>query len=525
MDSKRDQVQAHMFMMGRLTSGMLRADPDSAESPQGRTNRGIVIGVIIAVLVAAGAFVIGLIKPGGNNSWREDGTLVVNKDTGSRYLYLSGRLRPLRNYASAKLLLGSDVKAASVGTKSLAGTPHGAPVGIPGAPDALPGTGELSDGPWQLCSMPRETGPDGSRITTLAIGHDAFGSDLTKTQGLLVRDPGGDVYLLWRGSKLKVDSEHGALEALGYGSLKPVPVSAALLGSLPAGPDLAPEPVEDLGAKGPVLDGYATRVGQLFKVSVPGTAPQLYRLSDKGLLPVNETQAALVLGDARTRELAYRGSKPTVTELGADALGDHLAAAAEESSPDTGLPPAPPNVLPLDGEKGLCVRVSGTGTDSKGLSTSIGLVGAQQLGSTAQPASDYLDAACLPVDRVTVPAGKAVVVEALSAAGGVLGSTTYLVTDDGAKYRISSSGAADALGYGSAPTVGMPSLLLSMLPTGPDLSLEAAEQGRPFSTAPRCGKSTAQASASPTGSPSAGASASADATGSGSPKASGSADR
>ena len=95
-----------MFVMGRLTSSMLRADPDAPESPQGRTNRGVVIGVLIAVLLSAGAFVLGLLKPGTKDSWQASGTLVVNKDTGSRYLYLGGRLRPVRNYSSARLLDG-----------------------------------------------------------------------------------------------------------------------------------------------------------------------------------------------------------------------------------------------------------------------------------------------------------------------------------------------------------------------------------------------------------------------------------
>lgn len=40
MQSKRDQVQAHGFMMGRLSSGLLTADPDAPESPLGRTTRG-----------------------------------------------------------------------------------------------------------------------------------------------------------------------------------------------------------------------------------------------------------------------------------------------------------------------------------------------------------------------------------------------------------------------------------------------------------------------------------------------------
>ncbi|MEU5249895.1 type VII secretion protein EccB, partial [Streptomyces asoensis] len=69
MQSKRDQVQAHAFVMGRLTSGMLLADPDAPESPLARTTRGAGIGVVITVLICAGAVVFGLISPGGNDSW------------------------------------------------------------------------------------------------------------------------------------------------------------------------------------------------------------------------------------------------------------------------------------------------------------------------------------------------------------------------------------------------------------------------------------------------------------------------
>src|ERR1044072_502575 len=106
MHSKRDQVQAHLFVMARLPSAMRRPEPDAPESPLGRTNRGAAIGVIIAVLVCAGAFVFGLIRPGGNDSWRTAQNIVVDKQTGARYLYLDGRLRPVRNYASAQLIAG-----------------------------------------------------------------------------------------------------------------------------------------------------------------------------------------------------------------------------------------------------------------------------------------------------------------------------------------------------------------------------------------------------------------------------------
>lgn len=214
MQSKRDQVHAHMFVMGRLTSGMLRADPDAPESPQGRTNRGVVIGIVIAVLLSAGSFVLGLLKPGTKDSWRAAGTLVVNKDTGSRYLYLDGRLRPVRNYASARLLGGADMKAVTVGSGSLKGTPHGSPVGITGAPDALPGSGDLNTGPWRVCSG----SGTGSTGTIVAVGAPADAAGLPTGKGMLVTGPDKAGYLVWRGSKLLLDEDSRAREALGYGS-------------------------------------------------------------------------------------------------------------------------------------------------------------------------------------------------------------------------------------------------------------------------------------------------------------------
>ncbi|MYR60270.1 type VII secretion protein EccB, partial [Streptomyces sp. SID625] len=135
MQSKRDQVQAHGFMMGRLSSGLLLADPDAPDSPLGRTTRGILFGLLATVLISAGATVYGLLRPGGNDSWRSGENLVINRDTGARYLYAQGTLHPVRNYASARLMGGASMSSVDVSGASLRGTPVGAPVGIPGAPD------------------------------------------------------------------------------------------------------------------------------------------------------------------------------------------------------------------------------------------------------------------------------------------------------------------------------------------------------------------------------------------------------
>ncbi|AKZ54119.1 putative membrane protein [Streptomyces ambofaciens ATCC 23877] len=479
MHSKRDQVQAHLFIMGRLASAMLRTEPDAPESPLGRTNRGAAIGVIIAVLVCAGAFVFGLIRPGGNDSWRSGENLVVDKQTGARYLYLDGRLRPVRNYASARLVTGGDLGVTTVGTSSLAGTPHGSPVGIPDGPEALPGTGDLDRTPWLVCSgvLPRTTGVVAT-TTTLALGADApedvpGGRRLGGGEGMLVAGPDDATYLLWQGSRLRVDERAKAAEALGYGDVTPRPVSAAFLDAFPLGPDLAPAEVPGRGEKGPELAGRSTRVGQLFKVDVPGSPPRYHLLTREGLVPLTDTGAALLLGDERTREKAYGGAAAAVTTLGADTLAGHLAPDARGSGA-ADLPATPPEAVTTPTGSVACAEVDSA---DSGVRVGTSVLPEAALPEPVQPPAPEVEPGCLKVDSIAVRTGKGALVRASSASGSALGDTTYLVTDEGVKYRLLSQEAVKALGYEGLRARTMPSPMLAMLPSGPDLTPEAASAG------------------------------------------------
>ncbi|GAA4792678.1 type VII secretion protein EccB [Streptomyces ziwulingensis] len=481
MHSKRDQVQAHLFVMGRLASAMLRSEPDAPESPLGRTNRGAATGVIIAVLVCAGAFVFGLIKPGGNDSWRSGESLIVDKETGARYLYLDGRLRPVRNYASAQLIAGGGLGVTTVGTSSLAGTPHGAPVGIPDGPETLPGTADLDTGPWLVCSglRPRTTGVV-TATTTLALGTDEPGDTpggraLGQAEGLVVAGPDDTTYLLWQGSRLRLDKEANAAGALGYGSVTPRPASATFLDAFPLGPALSPADVPGEGSAGPTLAGRSTRIGQVFRVDVPGSAPRYHLLRKEGLVPLTATGAALLLGDPETREKAYGGAAATVATLGADVLTEHLAPAAEAAAVNPAkLPEEPPKAVEVPGDSLACADV-----DSAAGRVRVGawLLPQDALPEPVQPPAPEVVPACLQVDAITVGAGKGALVRALSASGSALGDTTYLVTDEGVKYRVLSQEGLKALGYEGAEERTMPAPMLAMLPSGPDLTPEAASSG------------------------------------------------
>jgi type VII secretion protein EccB len=151
---RRDQVQAHSFLAGRLVSAVLRVDPDSAERPLRRTTAGLLGGIGIAVLVTGVVVAVSLFG-GRAPDWREPGVLVVEAGTGSRYLLVDGRLRPVLNYASARLLTGGAPKPVEVEPADLDQTPRGTPIGILGAPDALPASSAAQ--PWTVCAGPGST--------------------------------------------------------------------------------------------------------------------------------------------------------------------------------------------------------------------------------------------------------------------------------------------------------------------------------------------------------------------------------
>lgn len=499
MQSKRDQVHAHSFMMGRLSSGLLMADPDAPESPLGRTTRGVVFGLLATVLIGAGATVYGLLRPGGNDGWRDGEHLVVNRDTGARYLWTGtdGVLHPVRNYASARLIGGADLPTADVRTVSLRDVPVGSPVGLPGAPDAVPEPGGLDDGPWHMCV----TGPDGALpdtsgavastgvdkpgATTVVAGAPVDSRAVGGDRGVLVRGPDDTEYLVWRGSRLPLDRASDARNALGYGAERPMPVSAAFLDALAPGPALKPPAVPGRGAEGPVLGGEASRIGQLFKVSVPGGGSTYHLLREDGLVPLTRLGAALVLGDPATQKDAYQGRSPEVRTVGADALREHRAKDAGPAG-SAELPDAPP--VPQSAPRGsaLCSQVDG---DDGGARIRSVLVPLARLAPVAVPdgTAEPLEPACVPTDATVVRPGSGALVRALNASGAAHAGTTYLVAENGVKYRVSAKDSLAALGFGASDIGSVPATLLAALPTGADLDPAAASGVVPPKvTAPAC---------------------------------------
>jgi type VII secretion protein EccB len=471
--NRRDQVNAHGFMVGRLVSALLRAEPDLASPPMRRSWAGMVIGLILAVLAVIGFAMFGLIYPGGATAWRKPGTLILEKDTGTRFVLVGGQLRPVLNYASARLLLGAKLTVDSVSSRSLDDVSRGRPVGIPGAPDALPVAGE-SGSPWLVCATaaPGTSGPRSA--LTLAVGSaDGFaGQPLADGQAILVRTPDGTTYLVTGGHRLRVTAAW-VTRALGFTDDAAIGVRDGFVNTLPPGPDLPQPAVTAQGTGGPALDGRPTKVGEVFASGAAGTGRRFYILTADGLRATTQTVAALTLSDPATKR-AYGGATPTLHDLSPAALAGTRV--LPEPAWESQLPPTPPSTDGLSGGRMPCVRVVPAGGRVATAVVTLPMApvtdpappGAQAVtpasGDARSPGSTVSQVA----DQVRIAPRAGLLARTLPVPG-MPGAGIYLVTEDGSKFPVANDAAASALGFKVSAAVPVPADLLALIPTGPVL--------------------------------------------------------
>ncbi|MEU3519452.1 type VII secretion protein EccB [Streptomyces sp. NPDC006654] len=483
MQTRRDHVQAYQFAMGRLASALVSGDPGRGDSPTRRSALGSVFGVGVAVLLCAGFGVYGLISPAAKDDWRKNGTIVLEEDTGNRYVYANGELRPVRNYASALLIAGERTAPETVSAKSLAGTPHGTPVGIPGAPDTVPTASALATGPWARC-LPGQGVPGAGAGTAASAaeksgggksgggkstgdtsggkgtggkgtaGEEAGGkgqalvfgapaaalADLPADRQVLLSGPGGARYLLLRGVKYPVPGD-ATLIALGLDDQAALPATADWLAAVPTGAALAAPVPAGAGKPAAPVAARSTQVGQVFRTGADGTTgtAHYYVMRSDGVARVNATEYAL---------LAARPGAPAPRQVG---QSDIAAAPVSADDATTGRVPDLTGVRALAAAGTVCLTEPAAGPAR----ITVGTPGA---------------------GGIVLPAGGGVLAVPDGSSSG--DRTEYLLTEQGLKYRIADTDAERALGFGDGKhRLTLPAGVLALVPDGPVLSRTAAAKG------------------------------------------------
>jgi type VII secretion protein EccB len=455
MRSRRDQVQAHAYVVSRLTSALVHGEPDAPESPLRRTGLGTFGGLLLGTLVLAAFLVWGLISAGNKPAALTAGELVMAKETGARYVYAEHELWPVLNWSSALLLTGGNTALTVVPAATLAGIPQGQPLGIVGAPDTLPAAGAVNKGAWLVCAVTASR-PE----VSVTIGVPAAVSPPPPNGGLLVQAQGAQ-YLIWHGQRLKLDAPW-IVGALGLGRARLLDVSPAWLNAVPAGPDLRPITVPGLGGPGPVIGAVRTSIGQVLVTRNVSSPSEFYLTEADGLAPITAAQAAIVLGDPSSAA-AYPGGTAAPVPVSPGATVH--APIVHPTLPDTvGAPSSPPRSEGA-GPGVPCMDYAGAGAVPPQF-----VFAEPPPGAPPPLDSPGVSGSPQTASLIDVAPGGGAFVRSL-AAPGVGGDSLYLVTEAGVKFPVPSASTATALGYRAGRAVAMPASLLGLLPTGPALDL------------------------------------------------------
>ncbi len=468
MTSRRDQLQAYQFLVQRSVSALVTRETDPLQPPFRRSTGALVGGILLAVLVLAGFGVYGVIVPGGATSWRNQSAVIVEKETGTRYVYLDGQLHPVTNYVSALLVLGQHSPTLSVSGNSLAGVARGPLLGIQDAPDALPGPDRLLTGSWSLCST-SATDASGSPVeqSVLLAGASAAGGSGLADRALLVQlAVTGDRYLIWHGYRHHIDDYGSVGTGLALTNQPWATVDQAWLDVLPTGAPLGPIAVPQAGTLSTAVAARTDiRVGMLLVVNTVDGAKQYYLAGRDALRPITEAQYDIQRAYPQTMA-AYPSGAPAAVSLDPAAAAaartlDAPAAAADDA------PGARPAMAGLsDAATTVCAAFAPGGSVPQ-------LIVGPTLPSPLSATESRSGTGTPLADRVYVPPGSAVLVDAMPAPDAPSG-TLAVVTDEGRCYPLASPDVLKTLGYDTAKPVKMPAGLVARLPQGPSLDPAAA---------------------------------------------------
>ncbi|NBE83233.1 type VII secretion protein EccB [Micromonospora rubida] len=452
MPSRQDQLHSYQFTVQRAVAALVMRETDPARSPFRRLAGAGLAGVLVAAIALGGFALYGLFT-GSGSKWRDPGAVIVEKESGARFVYRDQKLHPVLNYASALLIIGvGSPQTVLVARRSIEGVPRGLPLGIPDAPDSLPERSRLSTAPWTVCSVVTTEAERAAPRSAVLIGVAAAGGRAPGDDAVLLRHPGGGLHLVWHARRYLLRDAGRSLAALAATRQRAVPAAPALIDSIPAGADLAPPELPGLGRPSALVSGAL--VGDVFLIRNSGGGRQYAVALTDGLAGITELQANLLL--ARTGQ----GGPEALT------LGRFAALPKQPDLVPTGPaapPTAPPRLAAPDGGT-LCV---GVGDDGEVRDVRLGAA-VPDLSGSPQTAG-----ASAVADHVVVEPGHGAVVES-AAAPGATGGAVSVVTDLGRRHVLADPEVLGVLGYGDVRPVRLPAGLVSLVPAGSPLDPAAA---------------------------------------------------
>jgi ESX secretion system ATPase EccB len=459
MASRRDQLQSYQFLLQRVISSLVMRETDPFQSPLRRGTGAIFAGVMIAVIVAAVYGVVGILTKSGADSWKQNGAVIVEKETGGAFVYKDGVLHPTLNYTSALLAGSKGIQLMfREPAASLDDVPVGTTLGIPNAPTSLPSSDDQIQDDWSLCSGPgRDPSGNPEKQTTLVVGTSLDGGATLLGRGLLVKDSDdGSDYLVWRDRKYPITDPNSVITPL-FNTQTLATTRTSWLDVLPAGKPIEVPSVPDAGTPSDAISGY-NNGDLLFDKTANG--PQYWLVYSDGLASLTKLQEDLVTASGeQPQEISVTAAQD------AQKSGQLPHNGGESEPPDN-----PPQLETPVYTDNICA------TFSSGNSTPVLSVGGTYSGlGKGVPSNGTTPDGTPLADNVAVLPGHVVVVKSMASDTATTGAYN-LVTDAGKRYPIPYGGVLDLLGYDTGKIVKMPGSLIARIPPGPTLDPKMAKK-------------------------------------------------
>ncbi|MEV6104494.1 type VII secretion protein EccB [Streptomyces sp. NPDC051940] len=342
MASRRDELNAYTFAKRRLVGQFLQPNPTGTEEGAPKPLRGVVPGMIVAVVVLAVFGAIGIFKPKAPGDWdAAEQNIIRAGGSSSFYVVLKTNGKPqlheVLNLASARLLLapGADIVDVDEDILDKSDLPRGATLGIQNAPDRLPSADEVGRKKrWAVCQRPTDSGRAVQKAAFVLDDREAgrLGGKEKLAGGdvLYVQGPDDQRYLVdATGTKYPFRGAGETLESLlrpivGAGT-KPQRVSYEWLKTLHPGDEIYFPDVEGLSQPADVdadgLEADRRRVGMVLSANSGADEDFFVVLRDR-IAPVSDFMADLLLNNPAAAQSLGQDGKPVQVSTGAIAPSD-----------------------------------------------------------------------------------------------------------------------------------------------------------------------------------------------------------
>lgn len=258
--------------------------------------RGMPGTTLLAMLLGvAGALIFSMILPAGTVG---ENKIVMNRQSGERFVSVNGQMSPVYNLSSARLILGSYGNPVAVTPASIDRAPKGSRTGISGAPDDMPVTNGSGTSAAACQRVPVNSITEKVKVAAIdGVSLGGRASELGADRVALAR-MNDQTYVIWNGAKSLIDpGDRIVLSALGIDSAtiaRAMPLNPNVGNAIPSALPMVDPIVPESGAASPWKLGVEAPIGAVIQSDLPGRGNRFYVVLRDGLQEVSPTVAAML---------------------------------------------------------------------------------------------------------------------------------------------------------------------------------------------------------------------------------------